>query len=399
MVNDCVRVDPLENVLLLNYCVHNTNLYFYCLQPHDDEVKVIYKLRNLKPHVPHGIHIHEIGDMTQSCNSIGGHYNPTHKHHGKHGTPDSHVGDLGSIEGDEHTVYTHTQKIHTDLHDLIGRSIAINAGADDSHGSHGGPVACCVIGRSHDGHQSHHEDEHHNVDHHNDDHHVDVQHGNAYHASPAPVVRYRSHGGHGGDGGHGGHGDHGGHGSHGGHGGHHDDNHHDDGPHNACHHGDGGYGGDGGDGGHHGYGGDGHHKDEHHDDGHHNDSHHAEGHHDDGHHDDGHHDDGHHDDSHHAEGHHDDGHHDDGHHDDGHHDDGTTSTVTMMMDTTTMTTMTMDTPKTNTTTTVTTSTSMTPMTFMDRLYDRIIHEDVYSIDCSLLLNIATVLNLLFIVNL
>jgi Cu/Zn superoxide dismutase len=47
----------------------------------------------------HGFHIHEFGDMSQGCKSMGGHYNPDNVDHGD--IEKGHVGDLGNVLADE----------------------------------------------------------------------------------------------------------------------------------------------------------------------------------------------------------------------------------------------------------------------------------------------------------
>ena len=47
----------------------------------------------------HGLAIHETGDTSQGCLSLGGHYNPRGSRHGSPGnnSQDRHYGDLGNI--------------------------------------------------------------------------------------------------------------------------------------------------------------------------------------------------------------------------------------------------------------------------------------------------------------
>ena len=48
----------------------------------------------------HGFHIHEKGDLSKGCASMGGHYNPLNKTHGGLDTIIRHLGDLGNIIAD-----------------------------------------------------------------------------------------------------------------------------------------------------------------------------------------------------------------------------------------------------------------------------------------------------------
>jgi Cu-Zn family superoxide dismutase len=105
----------------------------------------------------HGFHIHEFGDMSKGCETMGGHYNPDGVNHGDLG--DGHIGDLGNIEADK----TGTAKftIRADRVDLIGdrsvvgRGLVVHADRDDlgkggdeesmKTGNAGDRLACGVI--------------------------------------------------------------------------------------------------------------------------------------------------------------------------------------------------------------------------------------------------------------
>ena len=45
----------------------------------------------------HGLAIHETGDTSQGCLSLGGHFNPRGSRHGSPDSQERHYGDLGNI--------------------------------------------------------------------------------------------------------------------------------------------------------------------------------------------------------------------------------------------------------------------------------------------------------------
>ena len=105
----------------------------------------------------HGFHIHEFGDMSKGCESMGAHYNPDGVDHGDEN--EGHVGDLGNITADDKG--TASFSIRADRVDLIGersvvgRGIVVHADADDlgqggdeeskKTGNAGNRLACGVI--------------------------------------------------------------------------------------------------------------------------------------------------------------------------------------------------------------------------------------------------------------
>ena len=105
----------------------------------------------------HGFHIHQLGDMSQGCKSMGPHYNPEGVDHGD--LDQGHVGDLGNITADDSG--TATVKIVAERVDLtgeqsvIGRGIVVHADRDDlgkggdaeslKTGNAGDRLACGVI--------------------------------------------------------------------------------------------------------------------------------------------------------------------------------------------------------------------------------------------------------------
>lgn len=105
----------------------------------------------------HGIHIHELGDISQGCDSCGDHYNPTDVDHGDHEI--GHVGDLGNIEVEENgwgDLVLESKRVK--VWDIIGRSMVITAGEDDLgkgqsskskwDGASGAGILCGIVARS-----------------------------------------------------------------------------------------------------------------------------------------------------------------------------------------------------------------------------------------------------------
>ncbi|XP_058872016.1 copper chaperone for superoxide dismutase-like [Acipenser ruthenus] len=66
------------------------------LQVSEDRCLIEGTVDGLEPG-PHGLHVHEFGDLTDDCLSCGGHFNPFGKPHGAPQESDRHVGDLGNI--------------------------------------------------------------------------------------------------------------------------------------------------------------------------------------------------------------------------------------------------------------------------------------------------------------
>jgi Cu-Zn family superoxide dismutase len=105
----------------------------------------------------HGFHVHEFGDMSKGCESMGGHYNPDGAEHGNEDS--GHVGDLGNINADDNGVAT-IKKIskRIDLfgdRSIVGRGLVVHKDPDDlgqgndeeslKTGNAGDRLACGVI--------------------------------------------------------------------------------------------------------------------------------------------------------------------------------------------------------------------------------------------------------------
>ncbi len=113
-------------------------------------------ITGLKPGL-HGFHIHEFGDMSDGCKSMGGHYNPDNVNHGD--LMEGHVGDLGNIQADESGKADFSIKAtRVDLigdRSVVGRGIVVHSDEDDlgkggdeeslKTGNAGDRLACGVI--------------------------------------------------------------------------------------------------------------------------------------------------------------------------------------------------------------------------------------------------------------
>ncbi|XP_063992840.1 copper chaperone for superoxide dismutase [Diachasmimorpha longicaudata] len=109
----------------------------------------------------HGIHVHECGDISAGCDTVGEHFNP---YNAAHGGPDDditrrHVGDLGNIVADNSgRARFRLQDKVLSVDDIIGRSLVITQDFDDLgkgdsskskvDGNSGRRLACGIIARS-----------------------------------------------------------------------------------------------------------------------------------------------------------------------------------------------------------------------------------------------------------
>jgi len=124
-------------------------------------VKISGRISGLSPGY-HGFHIHQLGDMTNGCKSMKGHFNPLQLSHGSPEDETRHVGDLGNIVADTNGVASVEMVDHhislNGIHSILGRGLVIHAGQDDmgkggdegslKTGNAGARVACAVIGLS-----------------------------------------------------------------------------------------------------------------------------------------------------------------------------------------------------------------------------------------------------------
>ena len=120
-----------------------------------DQITLTAEIQGASPGL-HGFHIHAYGDCSApDGTSAGGHWNPTDVGHGKWGSDEYHLGDIGNIAVGEDgtgrmTLTTDLWEIGTgsDI-DVVGKGIIVHADADDftsqPSGNAGARIGCGVI--------------------------------------------------------------------------------------------------------------------------------------------------------------------------------------------------------------------------------------------------------------
>ena len=125
-----------------------------CELQHSEDVKGT--ITGLKPG-KHGFHIHEFGDMSDGCKSMGGHYNPDNVDHGD--LTKGHVGDLENVVANDQGIANFSiVATRVDLlgdRSVVGRGLVIHEDEDDlgkggdaeslKTGNAGERLACGVI--------------------------------------------------------------------------------------------------------------------------------------------------------------------------------------------------------------------------------------------------------------
>ena len=130
---------------------------------HNNTVRIDVNLTGLNKNSLHGFHVHEAGDLTDSCTSMCAHFNPYGKTHGCPGMKNRHVGDLGNIKTNtkgeaKYTFFDDVIKLRGNKCNIIGRGLVIHEDPDDcgkgdnsdslKTGNSGKRIACAVIGYS-----------------------------------------------------------------------------------------------------------------------------------------------------------------------------------------------------------------------------------------------------------
>jgi len=121
--------------MIIGICVltnNSGNIEF--IQKENNEVSIKVNITGLKPG-KHGFHIHEAGDLTDSCSSACKHFNPTNKNHGGPDSKERHVGDLGNItankSGKVNKIFSDSKIKLKGKYSIIGRSVVIHELEDD----------------------------------------------------------------------------------------------------------------------------------------------------------------------------------------------------------------------------------------------------------------------------
>jgi Cu-Zn family superoxide dismutase len=105
----------------------------------ESSLKMQINLQGFKPNHTFAIHIHEFGDLTDGCTSLGAHFNPKHQNHGSDlYTNDHHPGDIMNNLTSNHLgcvqlnyVTPHLSILYSSSKCIVGRSVVIHYYQDD----------------------------------------------------------------------------------------------------------------------------------------------------------------------------------------------------------------------------------------------------------------------------
>lgn len=148
-------------VVLTNDSMNTTGTVTFTQYDYDSPTEVYAKISGLVPGTKHGFHVHETGDLSGGCDTLGLHFNPFNQDHGSPFSKVRHVADFGNIEQEEGEDWaTLTLKIPTlrltGPTSIIGRGLVLHSGEDDlglgdsplskTVGNSGGRLACGIVG-------------------------------------------------------------------------------------------------------------------------------------------------------------------------------------------------------------------------------------------------------------
>ena len=154
----------LNFIAVFNDKIKGTVKFHQCSKNHD--VIVSFKLTGFKPNVTKAIHIHEFGDISNGCTSLGSHLNLKNTEHGSMYVDinNSHTGDLiNNLTSDNfgNFIYEYEDprlNLFGNINNsIIGCSIVIHNGQDDLGlggdknskitGNSGSRMAYAIIGK------------------------------------------------------------------------------------------------------------------------------------------------------------------------------------------------------------------------------------------------------------
>lgn len=152
---------PLKAIAVISNDSHNvTGTVRFTQEHHHGPTEVVVNITGLEPGTKHGLHVHQFGDLSGGCETLGEHYNPFNESHGGPTSQIRHVGDFGNVEQQDGPA-TLTLKIATlqlaGATSVVGRSVVLHSGEDDlglgnsplskTTGNSGARLACGIIGR------------------------------------------------------------------------------------------------------------------------------------------------------------------------------------------------------------------------------------------------------------
>lgn len=121
-------------ICVLTNTIGNIKGFIEFIQKENENVIIKVNINGLKPG-KHGIHIHEAGDLTDSCSTACKHFNPNNKNHGGPNSKERHIGDLGNIisnkKGECIKTFVDSKIKLKGKNSIIGRSVVIHDLEDD----------------------------------------------------------------------------------------------------------------------------------------------------------------------------------------------------------------------------------------------------------------------------
>lgn len=98
-------------------------------------VQIFFSLKGFEPFSVHAVHIHEFGDLTEGCKTLGTHFNPTNRQHSH--SEQGHAGDLfNNFQADFQGRFlfkftTNKLSLFHNSKCILGRSVVIHKFPDD----------------------------------------------------------------------------------------------------------------------------------------------------------------------------------------------------------------------------------------------------------------------------